>query len=484
MNVFDTVRYQARVRPHAVALIEPDRVMSYASVVELVLRFAGGLRRRGIGESDVVALQLGNSTTTLLLRLALARLGAVAVNLPLARKGDALAELVRRFSPKLLIATDDTPDVPGTALAHAGSWLLEAADADELARPDAPGGERLYYIALTSGTTGAPKAIGWSHARTLEQLRLQREVRPLGPGVRFLPFMGLEASVAGDWSMRQLFSGGAVVVVPNVSYETLCDCVDRLGATQVLTSPGIIGRLLARLPAEGPRFPTLTGLRLAGGLVSPQMLRVLQRRLTPNLSFDYGSSEVGALAIGDPETVALAPQAVGRLVPWVRAEAVGDDGRTLPPGESGVLRFRGTGFPRAYLDEVREGSSSFDGDWFRPGDYGYVAPGDLLVVQSRVDDILNVGGVKVMTEEVERVIGQHPGVVESAAYAVTGPQGQPLLIAAVVVDGEFDEGSILQHCRHHLGARAPARLVRLERLPRSAMGKVLRQELVDKTRIS
>ena len=100
MNVFDTVRYQARVRPHAVALIEPDRVMSYASVVELVLRFAGGLRRRGIGESDVVALQLGNSTTTLLLRLALARLGAVAVNLPLKLELGEFVELGRSESSR------------------------------------------------------------------------------------------------------------------------------------------------------------------------------------------------------------------------------------------------------------------------------------------------------------------------------------------------------------------------------------------------
>lgn len=485
MNFFDLVEYQSRTRPHAPALLEPDRAIGYLELAGLVRAAAGALRRRGVAPSDRVGVMLGNSGLHLIVLLALARLGAVAVSIAPNKPLDALQDFARRFGPRALLglAPDMAPQmaIEGVAYWAAGPWLSEAADAAEAALPNASGGDRLMKLALSSGTTGVQKATAWTHARMIEQLQLQRSVRPFGPGVRLLPLMGFDAAVACDAALRQLCAGGAVIASRGIGYDALCRAVDHLGATHVLTSPGIAGRLLERMPAERLRFPDLAGLRLTGGLVSPSLRHSLLRRVAPHISVDYGASEVGPLATGDAELFERAPHAVGRIVPWALAEAVDDQGQALPPGRPGRLRFRSQSCPPDY---VGDGGALLREGWFYPGDVGYIDAEGLLVVEAREDDLLNVGGVKILPTEVEAVLALYPGVIEAAAYGVQSPAGKTVLIGAVVLEGSLDEAALMRHCQQRLGQRSPTRLLQLDRLPRNAMGKLLRRELVARTRVS
>lgn len=481
MNIFSVVEQRARERPHGVALLGAEQTFSFAELVELARRAAGALRQRGIVESDVVGVMLGNTCVHLLVLLALARLGAVAVSLSPTTSPDSLRAFCNRFSPRSILGLAADREVQDSPYLQVGTWIEHPCDAAERDRPSASGGERLLKIALSSGTTGAQKAIGWSHQRMLSLLELQRSLRPFGPGVRLLPLMGFDATVAVDTSLRQLCAGGAVVPTRRIGHADLSHAVDQLGATHVLSSPGIMGRLLQHMPVDAQRFPDLGGLRLTGGLVSPELRASLLRRVTSKISVDYGASEVGVLAAGDPESFQQAPQAVGRIVPWVEAETVDEDGRPLPAGEQGRLRFRGASFPAAY---VGEGGPVLDGDgWFSPGDIGRIDAGGFLVVAARDDELINVGGLKVMPAEIENVLTLCPGVQEAAAYAVQTVDGHPVLLAAVVCNEPYQPSDILARCRQALGQRAPSHLVRVSRLPRNAMGKVIRRELVRNTRV-
>lgn len=481
MNLFEAVEQQARARPHAAAIVGADQTLHFDEVVELARRVAGALRKRGIGESDVVGVMLGNTGVHLLVLLALARLGAVAVSLSPAMTAAALDAFCARFGPKRILGLAAERAPAGSVYERVGAWLEQPCDAAERDTPHANGGEQLLKMALSSGTTGAQKAIGWSHMRMLRLLELQRSLRPFGPGVRLLPLMGFDATVAVDTSLRQLCAGGAVVPTRRIGYADLVHAIDRLGATHVLSSPGIIGRLLEDLPSDAPRFPDLGGLRLTGGLVSAQLRDSLLARMTPNISVDYGASEVGVLAAGDPETFRSAPEAVGRIVPWVTAEALDDEGRPLPLGRQGRLRFRGETFPSAYAGSD-EPIVDADG-WFSPGDVGHVDSAGLLHVVARDDDVLNIGGLKVMPAEVENALCRCPGVQEAAAYVMPTRDGYPVLLAAVVCTDPYQPKLILMQCRAELGQRAPSHLVRVARLPRNAMGKVMRRELARRTRI-
>ncbi|MBL8363414.1 MAG: long-chain fatty acid--CoA ligase [Rubrivivax sp.] len=481
MNLFETVELQARTRPHGVALVEADQTLGYAEAVELSYRIAGALRRRGVGESDVVGLMLGNTLVHLLVLLGLARLGAVAVSLPPSLNEANLEGFCTRFRPRLVLGFAAARQVHGAVYVRVGPWLEQTCDDAERSRPHAEGDDRTFKIALSSGTTGRQKAISWSHQRMLALLELQRTVRPFGPGVRLLPLMGFDATVAADTALRQLCAGGTVVVTRRIGYADLVRAIDKLGATHVLSSPGIMARLLPQMPAGAQRFPDLGGLRLTGGLVSPELRAGLLQRVTSRVSVDYGASEVGVLAVGDPETFRVAPSSAGRIVPWVTAEAVDDAGQPLPAGDRGLLRFRGETFPPAYLDD---GGPILDADgWFKPGDIGRVDADGLLTVDTREDDVINLGGMKVLPAEVEEVLVRCPGVTEAAAYAMQTADGRPLLVAAVVCSDPWEPAPVLQRCRRELGQRAPSHLVRVRQLPRNEMGKVLRRELIRRTRI-
>jgi acyl-coenzyme A synthetase/AMP-(fatty) acid ligase len=484
LNIFDAVETQARERPHAVALLLPERTIGYAELAERVRRVAAALRRRNVREGDVVGVLVDSSALHVELLLALARIGAAAISIGSSMKPEVLSEVVARFGVGALIGNDRTQAVAGAAFLEAQAWLNEPADAAESGAPNAPGGDRICTIGLTSGTTGLPKATAWSHAQTIEHLRLQQSVRPFGPGVRFLVFMGLNAPVAAGMTLRQLLSGAAVVLTSTPTYDALCDAVDRLGVTHVLSSPFLIQRLLDKFPADTVRFPLLAGLRLAGAAIPSSLHDEFVRRVSPNVFVDYGSSEVGALAVGDRETIARHPEAVGRLVPWVEAETVDDAERPLPTGEPGVLRFRGTAFPTAYYADPEASARGFRDGWFYPGDFGRIVGDRMLVIESRVDDLLNVGGVKVMPSRIEEVLMRHPDVVEAAAYAVATPSGEPVVVAATVVRGNWNEAELLRHCSESLPPGFPSRLLRIDRLPRNEMGKVLRQVLVEHTRVS
>ena len=483
MNVCAAIAHNARTQPHAPAVIEPDRAISYAELHERVLRTASALADRGIRSADRVAIRLPNSATHLIAQLALARIGAVSIPLHTAKPADALAAFKARFAPAAVIGLSQAQAIDGVPLILADDDLLRPIPADRRSRPAAAGGEAPFCIALSSGTTGEPKAIVWSHDRLLGHWRLQQGVRAFGPGVRFLPFMGFDAFYPSAACMFVLFGGGAVIVTPDVSLKRLEEAVDRFGATHVLSSPALIARFLDTLGPEGPRFPGLVALRLAGSLLPPQMLRALMRRVTPNIVNDYGSTEAGLTASGDRDTLLMHPAAVGRLMPWVEAQAVADDGVPLPAGTSGVLAFRGAGYPSACFDAPDPGAGEFRDGWFHPGDYGRVLPDGALIIDGRVDEMINLGGTKVAPGEVERVLLQDPDVREAAAYGLETASGQTVLLAAVVMKGAFDEKSLLARCRTQLGQRAPMRLVQVDALPRNDAGKVMRRVLAQNTRV-
>ena len=483
MNIVDAVEYNARIRPHATALVEPDRAIRYAELSEMVLRTACALALHGIRDADRVAIRMPNSAMHLIAQLALARIGAVSIPLHTAKPADALAAFKARFAPAAVIALSQAQAIDGVPLILADDHLLQPVSAEQRATPVAPGGAALLSLALSSGTTGEPKAIGWSHERALEQWRLQQAVRPSGPGIRFLPYMGFDAMYPSAMSLRLLFGGGTVIVMPDVSLKSLEDAVDRFGATHVLTSPALITRHFDKLPPGGQRFPGLVSLRLAGSLVPPAMYREFVRRVTSNVVIDYGSSEVGAVATGDRDTMTLQPRSVGRVVPWVEAQAVADDGSPLPVGAAGTLRFRGPSFPSGYHDDPEATARMFSDGWFYPGDYGRVLPDGTLIIDGRVDEMINLGGTKVAPGEVERVLLQDPEVREAAAYGLETASGQMVLLAAVVMKGAFDEKALLARCREQLGQRAPMRLVQVDALPRNDAGKVMRRELAARTRV-
>ena len=364
------------------------------------------------------------------------------------------------------------------ALADKG-WLKDApgTSARHDVAPDAP-----WRISLSSGTTGRPKGVHWRHASTLSYLLMREALAPMGPGTRLLAFRDVDASIGLRPCVNQLVAGGTIAFARSTELTAFFGAVTAQRVTHAVASPGLLYDLIAAARGgAGPRCPGLASLAVGGGTLPAALVAEARRWLTPNLYNQYGASEVGLLALATPQLLADAPACSGRVAPWVEAQAVDEAGRELPAGDSGALRFRAECFPDRFVDDPQASARAFREGWFYPGDFGRVTRDGLLYVEGRVDDFVNLGGLKVNPEEVERVLERHAGVVEAAAFGVRRDDGERLY-SAVVCRGAFDERSLLEHCRGVLGKFAPTRVFRLERLPRNAAGKVLRRELAARVR--
>jgi acyl-CoA synthetase (AMP-forming)/AMP-acid ligase II len=181
------------------------------------------------------------------------------------------------------------------------------------------------------------------------------------------------------------------------------------------------------LPDDGPRFPGLRELMLSTTFAPEALRREVRRRMTPNLAIAYGSNEAWYVTRADAAEQIRFPDTVGLPYDGVDIEIVDDRGQALPAGEVGLVRVRGSGFARGYIDDPEATAKAFRDGWYYPGDLGVLSPEGALFLKGRADDMINYDGVKIYPADIEAALLDHPAVAEVAAFPVIvegydGPQ--------------------------------------------------------------
>lgn len=482
MNVAEAIEQRSLEDPHAIALIDGRRLISFAALDRAILQIGSALMREGVAPGDMVAITMGQSALHVATLLALARIGAISVQLRPALPEQARAETAARFGAKFLVADAARHALPELPTVTPEASVFEPGEGAPQRFAAIGGGEDLWRIALSSGTTGVPKAVAVSHRRLIDSAWFYASLPETSGGARSLIYIDLNALVAMHAVLRQLIAGRTAVLVPGAEPALFVDAVDRHGVDTCLLSPALLAGLAAAVHGDAPRCRSLR-IWVTGGLLSPVERDRARALVSPHLLTRYGASETGALAVAGPEVHARAPGAVGRMLPWNRAQAVDERNQPLPPGERGLLRFQGAEIPDGYYDDPQASIDAFRDGWFYPGDVGRVTADGLLFVEGRLDEMLNVGGRKVNANDVDAVLLAQPGVVEAAAFVGHAPDGAAVLLAAVVAPERFDEPALIEACRATLGV-GPARVVRVRALPRNAGGKTDRGELSRRARVS
>jgi long-chain acyl-CoA synthetase len=234
---------------------------------------------------------------------------------------------------------------------------------------------------------------------------------------------------------------------------------------------------MRQLPDEGPRFPGVRDLTLST-TVAPEALRSkVRRRLTPHVVIAYGSNEAWYVTRADAPDQIRFPDTVGLPYDGVELEIVDERGQALPAGEVGLVRVRGSGFARAYIDDPEASAKSFRDGWYYPGDLGVLAPEGALFLKGRADDLINFDGLKIFPSDIEAALLEHEAVAEAAAFPVMVDGYRQVPAAAIILRGAATADELIAFCDARIGPRAP-RLVRiLDGFPRNAIGKVLKREL-------
>lgn len=484
MNLFEPIQRVALRRGRHPAIIWQDKTLTYAALLSAIERIAGALHEKGVRAGDVVAVQAYTLATHVPLALGIARLGAVS--LPFTVTGHVWApEIASMCRARFLVhGGDDARDFGIRGLA--GQFTMEELGRSHAVAPpvaDVPG-DSPWRIALSSGTTGRPKAIPCSHESQLLKGAIFRALVASPADERMLVGMGPAVMFAANFWLRALLAG-RTLVGSEAHPAAMFDAVHRHGVTHFVTSPGNAIAMMdfARSRGSAALKPAaaMRALVLGGSAVSSAQLQRFKERLAPNVFVVYGATEVGVVALSDTATQEADPGCAGAIPPWVEVQALAQDGSVLPVGKAGRLRMRVPGMASSYLlPDDDPSSQAFRDGWFHSSDIGCVTPEGTVRLRGRDDDVINLAGVKVDPADVEAVLARDAAIVECAVFAIALGAGSPQLAAAIVAAGEIDGAALRDRCLREIGpAGAPHFVFRVAALPRNEAGKLVRGQLLD-----
>jgi len=497
-SIWAMVSEAAARNPDGEALVCGERRMNWRDVVLQSASVAAGLRKIGIGAGDRVALLLGNRTEFVLAMFAAANLGAVTVLLGTRQQKPEIAHVLNDCGAVLLIheaaLSDRLPgadDVPG--LKHrlavddgdAGPAFSDLANQAPLRGHADVGEQDTAMILYTSGTTGRPKGAMLAHCNIIHSAMIYQACMALTAADRSIaavPLAHVTGVVANIMSMARC--AGTLIIVAEFKAAEYLKIAARERVTQTVMVPAMYN--LCLLQADFDRHD-LSSWRIGGFGGAPMPIATIEQLAAriPGLKLinAYGSTETTSPStIMPPELTATHIDSVGLPCPGADIIVVDADGRELPRGEIGEIWIHGGSVIKGYWNNPKATAGSFTGGYWHSGDLGSIDAQNFVRVFDRQKDMINRGGLKIYSAEVESVLAGHPGVVESAVIAKPCPVLGERVHAVIVTRGSDVSGEALRAwCAERLSDYKVPETVALtsEPLPRNANGKVMKKQLRD-----
>jgi amino acid adenylation domain-containing protein len=503
-RVADMIRDVSVRVPTSIAVRHGARTLSYGELFAGCDALARALGARGLRRGDVVAVTGVRSPGFIGAMCGVLQSGGVLLTLdpklPLARRELMLREAQAKH---LILVGDTDADLPDRArsldilrvdppMRHLPESLSPALPA-----PIAPGDPA--YVFFTSGTTGVPKAVLGCHKGLSHFLTWQRATFGVHEGDRCAQLTGLSFDVL----LRDVFlplTSGATLCLPDdaddLGPRAVLPFLAREGVTRMHVVPSLVQAWLLDVP-PGISLPELRTLFFAGEPLTDTLVR-RWREAFPGLTEIvnlYGPTEttLAKCCFVVPAEPAPGIQPVGFPLPETQALVLGKSGGPCAVGEPGeiVIRtpFRSLGYLRAPEETRRRFipnpfSQGADDLLYRTGDRGRVRADGALEILGRADNQVKIRGMRVELEEIESVLGDHPGVGKAVVVARRNEADEKDLVAYVVPRGTerpaAEDVDLLAFLRARLPAyMVPSAFVHIEAIPLSPNGKVNRRALPD-----
>jgi acyl-CoA synthetase (AMP-forming)/AMP-acid ligase II len=466
MTLLQVLAARARERGDRPFLHHGGRRVTYAELDRLSSQAAHALGALGVTKGDRVTLALGNSVEYVAMAFGVLKAGAVLNPVNPALGSRELGYILGHAEPRVVVtdaASAGALAAPGLSL-PAGCTLaafgvvsgarplaeLLAASPTEAPRV-AIGPEDPSTLLYTSGTTGAPKGVLFTHGRSGTSGPHFITALELTAADVILAVTPLFHGNAWGAVVTALYAGGTVAFPRAFHASEFWALVHETRATVLYTLGTILAMLLAREPADLERT---NPLRVILGLGSaPIRDEVIRRFGVRDVAECFGSTDAGVVTI-TPLGASPRPGSCGPPVPGVTVTIVDDDGRPLPARQVGEITVRSPAHMSAYFRDPEETARALRGGAFCTGDLGYVDEDGWLYFVDRKRDVIRRGGENVSSLLIEKTLREHPRVVEAAVIGVPDPVLGQEIKAFVVADGTVTA--------EELQAFAAARLARFQ----------------------
>ena len=465
------LRDRARATPQRVAIDFHDGLTTYAELDGASERLAASFLERGLARGDRVATLAANCPENIVVFFACAKAGLVLLPLNWRLAPPELAYQLEDAEPALFLvqaAQGSTADAVG----HPYEPLAPEAPAAEV-RDAEVGDDDPLLLVYTSGTTGKPKGALLTHANcfwTNLGFDLASGVSGDDVVLQVLPQFHV-----GGWNVQTLLAWwkGATVVLEQAFDPARC--LELVAAKRLTTLMGVPAMYL--FMAQDPAFERadLSSLRLAivGGAPMPEALLETWQRRGIEIVQGYGLTEAAPNVLCLPPEEAVRKQGfAGRPYPFVDV-GLSAEGELLVKGPNVFAGY--------WRNEEATREAFTDDGWLRTGDIAECDAEGFYRIKGRLKDMYISGGENVYPAEVEFVLCEHEAVADAAVVGVPDESwGEAGVAFVVLADGAgASEGELLEHCLVRLAKYKVPRAVRfVDRLPRSAMNKVLKSELV------
>jgi len=496
------------------ALVCEDQRWTWRELAELSARAASGFLKLGLQPGDRVVLYQSNHPSFVVALMALQRLGAIAVAVGPREQKEGLAWIVQHCGARGVVCDADLVErLPGPSETPELQWAVwvdvhaalggckgPAAGMGEAAHRFQQGFDDLLdqpacthvqpvqeedtaIILYTSGTTGRPKGAMLTHLNVLHSAQHFISCMSLTESDRSMlavPVTHVTGLIANV--MTVVATGAALLVLPVFKPEHFLRLAAREGMTHTLMVPAMYKLLLME-----PRFAEfdLSHWRIGGFGGAPMPTSTIDdmAQCLPRLQLlnAYGATETTSpttlMPIGQTRAHA---DTVGTPLPCAAVIVMDEQGHELPAGEVGELWISGPMVVKGYWNDPSATAREFTAGWWHSGDLGTVDAEGYVRVLDRKKDMINRGGYKVFSTEVENVLLQMPGVIEAAVVGVPCPVlGERVYAYLHTQRKELDVLALKAFCAERLADyKVPEHVtLSLVPLPRNPNGKLLKRQL-------
>ncbi|HME68518.1 MAG TPA: long-chain fatty acid--CoA ligase [Myxococcota bacterium] len=494
LNLGTILETSAKARPHHTALRLNQFALSYAQLDRAARGVALGLRRRGIGPGDHVAVMIPNVPEFSIAYFGILYAGCTVVPLNVLLSAPEVAYHLQDSDARLAIAHPLFAEPATKGAAEAGVPLVwssgEAAGEESLVAMAQGAPLEVVHqteatdtavILYTSGTTGKPKGAELTHSNLLLNCAV---VVP-----KLLPLMDDHVALAalplfhsfGQTCIQNasIASGGTFTLLPRFSPEEALAMIER---DRVTLFAGVPTMYFAILHHQG-KARDLSSLRycMTGGAAMPvEVMRAFEEKHGVQILEGFGLSETSPVASFNMLDRPRKPGSIGYPVWGVEMAILDDVDRPLPDGERGEICVRGHNVMKGYWKRPDATKEALRNGWFHTGDIGIRDSAGSYTIVDRKKDMIIRGGFNVYPREIEEVLYAHPAVLEAAVVGIAHEShGEEVKAILALKPGQtLSAPEVIAFCKERLAAYKYPRLVEFrEALPKGPTGKILKREL-------
>lgn len=476
---------------------------SWDELLDRAARIAGGLLERGLKAGDRVAVLSTNSDDYMALFLAIPWAGGIIVPHNCRWNPAEFHRAVEDCEPRFifingalaeanklsLLARDKALTVVSLDVSATGWIGLNELLTNAPVQDQCRGGEDVFAILYTGGTTGRAKGVMLSHAGVLKNCLAMREEGLFPDGCRALVVAPLFHIAAVAVLTMTMLAGGTAILSPGFDPVRTVDLIEHAAVTDALLVPTMIQMILDAPDFQSARLMSIQRI-LYGASPMPEVTLNRIMAAAPHIDYvqAYGMTEASCtVTILGPEyhrganRDAGRHKAAGRAISIVEIAIADESGVLLPTGAIGEILVRSSSVMLGYWKQPEQTAEVLRDGWMHTGDGGRLDEFGMLYVVDRMKDMIVSGGENIYSGEVESALATHPSVSQVAVIAVPDDRWGERVHAVVLlhVGFDIDAEQLMLHCRGLIaGYKCPRSIeFRTTPLPLSPAGKVLKTTL-------